>query len=244
MDRAAARIHGHTAIRRKYELRLVFRTAVSVAAALIYFRWPKAFAILEKGAFLEELSPLHVLWLIWVWEMLMKLRPARPLLALGAQKQFGRYYNAASESVDQKEMDAFVRKSDRGAGKVFLVWTLMTVCIGLMTAVGWLGQGELFLLVVFFYLCDLICVVIWCPFRVFWMKNKCCTTCRIFNWDHLMMFIPFLFLPGFYGKSLLILSVAVFLIWEAAWRLHPERFWEGSNQELRCKNCADRICGR
>ena len=88
---------------------------------------------------------------------------------------------------------------------------------------------------VFFYLCDLVCVLVWCPFRVFLMKNRCCTTCRIFNWDHLMMFAPFLFLPGFYGWSLLGMSVVTFAVWEIAFRLHPERFWEGSNQALKCK---------
>ena len=53
---------------------------------------------------------------------------------------------------------------------------------------------------VLFYVCDLICVLIWCPFRLI-MKNRCCTTCRIFNWDHLMMFSPLIFVGGLLTRS-------------------------------------------
>ena len=87
-------------------------------------------------------------------------------------------------------------------------------------------------------------MVVWCPFRTFLMKNRCCTTCRIFNWDHMMMFVPFLFVPGFYGWTLAGLAAVVTVVWGVFWRRHPERFWEGSNQALRCANCTDRLCGR
>ena len=70
---------------------------------------------------------------------------------------------------------------------------------------------HLFLFTVFFYVCDLICVLIWCPFRLL-MRNRCCTTCRIFNWDHLMMFAPMLFVRSFYAQSLLLMSLVVFII--------------------------------
>ena len=62
-------------------------------------------------------------------------------------------------------------------------------------------------------MCDLICVLIWCPFRLI-MKNRCCTTCRIFNWDHLMMFSPLIFMGGFFASSLVILSAVAWLVWE------------------------------
>ena len=101
----------------------------------------------------------------------------------------------------------------------------------------------LLLLSVVFYVCDLICVLFWCPFRVWFMKNRCCTTCRIFNWDHIMMFSPLFFVPGFFTWSLCGVSIIVLAVWEISFALHPERFYEGTNEALRCSNCTDRLCG-
>ena len=75
------------------------------------------------------------------------------------------------------------------------------------------------------------------------MKNRCCTTCRIFNWDHMMMFSPIVFIPGVFTWTLCLAAVVVFLVWEITFALHPERFWEGSNSALHCANCTDRLCG-
>ena len=74
------------------------------------------------------------------------------------------------------------------------------------------------------------------------MKNKCCTTCRIFNWDHLMMFTPMLFIKGFYSYSLILLAFGVFAVWEICVFLYPERFWENSNMALKCSECTDKLC--
>ena len=106
---------------------------------------------------------------------------------------------------------------------------------------GVLGRNEIFLVAVLFYVCDLICVLIWCPFRLI-MRNRCCTTCRIFNWDHLMMFSPFVLTPGLYTTSLLIIAFAVWVVWEVCVMLYPERFWERTNAALKCVNCTDKLC--
>jgi hypothetical protein len=84
-------------------------------------------------------------------------------------------------------------------------------------------------------------VLIWCPFRLI-MKNKCCTTCRIFNWDHLMMFTPMMFVISFYSLSLLAMSVVAFVVWELCVLIFPERFWEYSNSSLKCSECTDKLC--
>ena len=94
---------------------------------------------------------------------------------------------------------------------------------------------------IFFYVCDLICVLVWCPFRLL-MKNKCCTTCRIFNWDHLMMFAPLIFIGGFFATSLVIMAIIAWLVWEVAVMIYPERFSELTNEALKCSECTDKLC--
>ena len=45
-----------------------------------------------------------------------------------------------------------------------------------------------------FSVCDLICILFFCPFQTWMMHNRCCTTCRIYNWDFAMMFTPLIFI--------------------------------------------------
>lgn len=74
------------------------------------------------------------------------------------------------------------------------------------------------------------------------MKNKCCSTCRMYNWDYAMMFTPLFFIRKPYSWSLLALSVALLIRWEITFYLHPERFSEKTNDYLQCKNCTEKLC--
>ena len=244
MKKTISKIAGSSYMRHKYWARLWGRLLTFLLTVWAYLAKPEMFLLLREPNLFHHLSILHVLWVIWIADMLLQLRPARAVMALGSQKTFGRYYVPSSRSDVQEALSRYIRQSNRGALKVFVVWGLVAAVIGFLTHFGIYGEAEIFLSVVFFYLCDLICVLIWCPFRVFLMKNRCCSTCRIFNWDHLMMFIPFAFLPGSYGWSLLGLSILVFAVWEITFLLHPERFWDGTNQAIRCNHCTDRLCGK
>ncbi len=129
----------------------------------------------------------------------------------------------------------------RAAYKVFLLWCALVAALGVLYRLGVISTEALFLSSVLFYVCDLICVLIWCPFRLI-MKNRCCTTCRIFNWDHLMMFSPLVFIPGFFTLSLVGMAALAWLVWELCVALYPERFWEHSNAALQCTACTDKLC--
>jgi hypothetical protein len=74
------------------------------------------------------------------------------------------------------------------------------------------------------------------------LGNKCCTTCRIFNWDHMMMFTPMLLVGSFFSISLLVMAIIDLAVWEITIYLHPERFWENSNMALKCSECTDKLC--
>ncbi|MBU0757551.1 MAG: hypothetical protein KKF44_05775 [Nanoarchaeota archaeon] len=84
---------------------------------------------------------------------------------------------------------------------------------------------------------DQFCIVIWCPFRNYIIKNKCCNSCRIFSWGYTMIFLNFFLIKSFWTYTIAIASLVVFLQWEFAHWKHPERFYEISNTNLMCKNC-------
>lgn len=120
-----------------------------------------------------------------------------------------------------------------------LIWLLGNSVIGLLHALNILNDADLFMLTVFYYLCDYICILFYCKTHI--MKNKCCVNCRIYDWGHFMMFTPMVFISNFYTISLFLMTCVVLVHWELVYALHPERFYSGSNQRLQCQNCTDKI---
>ena len=228
-------------IRKTYFIRLVGRCAVFGFCALLYFWQPEEFDILWGMNFFEKLSPLHILWGLWVLDMVYQVVPVKQKIALGSQKLFRHRFKPIRDKINPNALRQYIVSTTKAAYKVMLLWITLGACIGLLYFSDLLARKDLFMITVAFYVCDLICVLIWCPFRLM-MKNKCCTTCRIFNWDHLMMFTPMLFIPSFYSWSLFLLSLVVWCVWEGCVLLYPERFWEYSNDALKCVNCTDKLC--
>ena len=231
-------------MRKNYILRFVGRALVLLAAIAVYFLHPESFSVLEGMNFFRKFSILHLLWGLWVLDMVLQMIPSRRFIALGSQKQFGKHFQAAARTPDPEALRGFIKSSNRSAGVVLIIWILLVLVLGGLYLLGILDRGIMVLISTAFYVCDLICVLFWCPFRVFFLKNRCCTTCRIFNWDHLMMFVHLLFIPSFFTLSLGIASVVIFLVWEVIFFRHPERFWDRSNRALRCISCTDQLCGR
>ena len=228
-------------IRKRYIGRLVARCIVLILCTILWIADPAEFAILEGMNFFRSLSPLHLLWVVWVMDMVQQIIPLRNQVPLGSQKLFANRFRPIREKINYEALRSYIVTTTKAAYKVFLLWWLMILLIGVLHVYGVVNKTGLFLISVVFYVCDLICVLIWCPFRLL-MKTRCCTTCRIFNWDHLMMFSPMLFMGGFYGISLLVLAILAWLVWELCIMMYPERFWDQSNLALKCSECTDKLC--
>ena len=228
-------------IRRSYILRLIGRIIVLGFCIVLWYLHPDAFGVLEGSRFFAEFSPLHILWVIWVIDMILQLIPVKNHLPLGSQKLYACRFRPIREKINYQALREYVVSTTKAAYKVFILWVLLLSVIGGLHYFGIIGDITLFMITAVFYVCDLICVLIWCPFRLL-MRTRCCTTCRIFNWDHLMMFSPMLFMNSFYARSLFLLAFAVFLVWELCVMMYPERFWEHSNEALKCSSCTDKLC--
>ena len=114
--------------------------------------------------------------------------------------------------------------------------------IGALYFTGIIDKGILILIAIVYSICDIICILYFCPFQTWFMKNRCCTTCRIYNWDFAMMFTPLVFIPSLYTYSLLGCAVLLLLRWEITYRLHPERFSVLTNKCLDCSRCEEKLC--
>ena len=229
--------------RRKYFARFYFRCFSFVLMVLLYIFVPGQFEVMEGFVFFRKFTVLHLMWALWMTDMVLQLIPCRSYWPLGSQKFLKACFEPIREHISLTGLTKYIRKCTRDTLVIGSIWLALTVSIGFFYFQGFIRRGVLLLISVAFYVCDVICVLFWCPFRALLMKNRCCTTCRIFNWDHMMMFSPLLFVPSFFNWSLCGMSIVVLLVWELTFAIHPERFWEGSNAALKCANCTDILCG-
>ena len=227
--------------RKNYFARLVGRCIIFILCIWAWLVKPDIYFVLNGMNFFKTLSPLHLLWAIWVVDMFLQIVPIKNKVPVGSQKLFANHFRPIRDKINHEALRSYIVATTKAAYKVFILWCLLIVGIGLLYYWGIIDKIALFMISVLFYVCDLICVLIWCPFRLI-MKNRCCTTCRIFNWDHLMMFSPLIFTNGFFTSSLLIMSVIAWLVWELCVMMYPERFWDHSNAALQCAECTDKLC--
>ena len=227
-------------IRKQYFVRLFVRIIIFITCLIMCFK-PQFYDILEGMNFFDGFHILHLLWLIWIFDIILQIIPIKNKIALGSQKLFANRFESIHKKINHKALKDYIKNTTISAYKVFIIWALLILVIGVLYYFNIINKIWLFMFSVFFYVCDLICVLIWCPFRLI-MKNKCCTTCRIFNWDHLMMFSPLIFCGGFFAISLVVMAFLAWLVWELCILLYPERFSEMTNVALRCSNCTDKLC--
>lgn len=183
---------------------------------------------------------LQVLWFIFMVMMILHLFPHDKLSMALRKEQPEQYVPVTGYS--ELELLRFVQQQNVRAWMVLLVWLIFNAFWGLLYLMNVLDSVDLLMLTVFYFLCDYICILIYCPFQSVIMKNKCCVNCRIYEWGHFMMFTPMLFIKDFFSWSLFFTSLVVLIRWEIIYARHPERFWSGSNQNLRCANCKDKTC--
>lgn len=229
-------------LRATYMARFAGRCAILALCIWAYIFRRDAFDIVHGWNFFRSFSAFHLLWGIWVVDMILQLIPTKGYFSLGSQKIFRIHFRPMLRKFSRSALKKYICETTAAAYRVMLLWLALIAGIGALYFAGVIDAAALLLISVVFYVCDLICVLFWCPFRHWIMKNRCCTTCRIFNWDHLMMFSPLVFIDGVYPLSLFALSLVIWCIWELCVLLYPERFWENSNQSLKCSECTDHLC--
>lgn len=146
-------------------------------------------------------------------------------------------------TASEKLRDDIRRQRAREVVPVAVFWVLFNGGIALvLSRLGLLNASVAMVWMLFYFLFDMVCVVAWCPLQLFLMRNRCCTTCQIFNWDAAMTATPLLFVGGWFSAIAIMLALVVLVRWELAFARHPERFDERTNASLKCKNCQDALC--
>ena len=215
-------------------VRLVYRSVLFILLLIGYIRY----RIYNADSILDNVEKypviLYVIWFVFVIEMILRFIPSK-YESPGCQKQFAKNYIKSGNTV----IDI---PDNNGTVLVALIWIVFNGIFGALHNVKLLDDGIMNLLCSVYSVCDILCILYFCPFQSWFLKNKCCSACRIYNWDYAMMFTPLFFVRKAYAWSLLAFAVALLIRWEVTFYLHPERFSEKTNDYLQCKNCTEKLC--
>jgi hypothetical protein len=177
---------------------------------------------------------IGIVWVIFFTEMVFRFFPSKRE-SPGCQKQFARNYQKSGKT-------DIVIQDNNASVLVAIVWVSFNMIFGALNMYGIIDDGIMILLCSAYSVCDMICILFFCPFQTWFLKNKCCSTCRIYNWDYAMMFTPLIFVEKGYLWTLVALSLVLMLRWEITFYRHPERFSENTNDYLKCANCTEKLC--
>ena len=207
--------------------KFLIRLALLLCAIAIHF---------ITGDLLSHSSFVAIVWITFAFDAVLKLFPLR-YESMGSQKQFGRNFAPAKAAAKVK------LASGKKLIIVTVLWVVLNAVIAHLYFKSIIDAGVMVIISLFYAVCDMICILFYCPFQQF-LGNKCCNACRIYNWDYIMMFTPLMFIGNAYAAALVILAVVIFVRWEyTAWK-HPERFCEETNENLKCSRCTEKRCSR
>ncbi len=229
-----------TAMVRQYEIKLVIRVVIFLQCFFWYVFYREEMYQLMIQPIRMGINFLHIIWFVFMVMMINHLIP-KEKFTMALRKSYKEPY-VPVDGYSELELLKFVQDQNRKAWIVMLVWLCFNAIFGVLYLFKIIDTIDLLMLTVFYFLCDYICILFFCPFQTKIMKNKCCVNCRIYDWGHFMMFTPMLFIQNFYSWSLFFTSLIVLIHWEIVYAKYPERFWSGSNQTLQCANCQDKTC--
>lgn len=215
--------------------KLLFRSSLLVLAAVVYAldHINPAFPGAGTGSIARPWI-IAIVWAVFAVEMILRFFPEKDE-SMGCQKIFARNYIPAPEP---KPVPCY----RRSLLAIAIAWTVLNGTIAALYFTHVIDRGAMLLVSLFYSVCDMVCILYFCPFETWFLKNKCCGTCRIYNWDYLMMFTPLIFIPSFATWSLVALALGLFAKWEITFRTHPERFHEETNLALTCRECTEKLC--
>ena len=182
-----------------------------------------------------------VIWTTLIIGMLFRIIPNK-WISMGARKHYACSFkpNPESHEINTAETRKLFNKGAILSALSFITINLALFFILINNAL--LTPASVILISLFYAIIDIVFILFFCPFRALFLRNRCCTVCRIYNWDYIMICFPFMLYWHFYSLSLLFTSVIVLICWETAIKKKFHYFNPSANANLNCALCKDRLC--
>ena len=230
-------------------MRQLLRTVLLIALCVVYIRDRST---LDFAAGLSDRPWLIALWLWLLADIVSRMLPL-PWHPIGMTKWRKSRYIPRTPQPDAAVLQAEKRRLNRQLLPTLAVYAIANSWYWLPCAayaltgrpafIGSLGAPELLLITALYYFGDTVFILIFCPFRDLALNNRCCTACRIYNYDAIMTVTPLLLMPcTLFSAPLIVLSLLHAIIWEVSLQRHPERFSLRFNAALACGSCGCDHC--
>ena len=146
-----------TVISTMHYIRLVYRSVLFVLLLIGYILY--RLRRREEITFELESRPgiLMITWTVFVFEMILRFFPSR-FESPGCQKQFLRNYIKSGRT-------EIAVQDNNAAVLVGLVWLCLNGAFGALRMLNILDDGIMILLCSAYSVCDMICILFFCPFQ-------------------------------------------------------------------------------
>ena len=193
----------------------------------------------------ERWIGVDIFWVFLLVDLLWRFIPGK-FHHIGQQKYLKRNFKASPNyaqtgAFTEREKE-YKKTTDKRAVFTLAAFFLMNAAWMVLYLLGIFRPQELFGIMLLYFLGDMICVLGFCPFRLIFLRHRCCNVCRIYNWDSVMLVTPIMFVPGWYSWSLGVIAVIYTVLWEVSYYKHPEWFYGSSNTALNCNHCNHGLC--
>ena len=153
-----------------YMCRLVFRGLILLTAVYLYFAHKDILVSFVRDDFLKTFDWRHVLWIILMIGMIIHILPAK-FITMGNRKSLPHTYTEPTAQYDTDELYRFVQIMNVKAWKVMLIWLCFNAVFATLYLLGVITDAEMILLTFLYFVSDMICILIFCPFQSLIMKN-------------------------------------------------------------------------
>ena len=148
-------------------LKLFGRSAMFLASLALYLTGRLAEELIRDFT-AARIFALFI-WVVFMVEMLMKYFPLG-FESMGCQKQFAKNYIPAKNADDVPEKD--LRIYDRGALLILIFWIMLNGIVAVLYFTHIIDRGILVLISLLYSVSDMICILFFCPFQTWFMKNS------------------------------------------------------------------------
>ncbi len=190
--------------------------------------------LLEKNILITNINIIFQI-LIYLYLLTTVLPSIIPFFnkSLFQGRHFKKHYKENKFEIDIST----IKKLNKKAYFCLFSWIFGIILFALIYKFYNLNYNHVFLCFSIILLCEWICLYVFCVFKKIIKTGKCCSTCRIKNYDNFFRFSLLIFIPGFFSYSLFFLGVFSLIQWEYLFYKYPKRFFNKTNQNINCYYC-------
>ena len=160
-----------------YLIKFAIRIIVFVLVLVLYLcNKPLMYQLMTQPIWMG-ITPIHVLWLLFMGMMFLHIFPMKQVTMALLKSEKKEY--VPQEQYSKAELFDYIKEQNAKAWKVMLIWLCFNAIFGVLYLFERIDIADLLMLTVFYFLCDYICILLFCPFQKWIMKNSCCVNCRM-----------------------------------------------------------------